>query len=206
MALMPRSRRVDGAACVLLLFAAWQWGGWAVIHAKAALAPVLIARAWRDTLALPADDATAGVRPWPWADTWPVARLTVAARGIDLYVLAGANGASLPFGPGWLDGSAAVPGRGTMVIAGHRDTHFEFLSELRVGELVSVQGRSGRVARFRVTDRAVVDARSGPMLFDRDLNRLILVTCQPDSLFEFRGPYRLVITAVPDGPAALPKM
>ena len=30
------------------------------------------------------------MKPWPWADTWPVARLVVPSLGIDQIVLEGA--------------------------------------------------------------------------------------------------------------------
>ncbi len=38
------------------------------LPAKAALAQVLMRQAWSETEFDP-------VRPWPWAETWPVARL-----------------------------------------------------------------------------------------------------------------------------------
>jgi hypothetical protein len=50
------------------------------------------------------------VKPWPWADTWPIARLSAPRHGVDLFVLAGATGRTLAFGPGHVDGTAR-PGR-----------------------------------------------------------------------------------------------
>ena len=80
----------------LLLVAAHQLGGAAVIKAKAWLAPILIQQAWEQTL-LSGGEA---VKPWPWADTWPVARLWVPALGVERLVLAGDSGNALAFGPG----------------------------------------------------------------------------------------------------------
>ena len=77
--------------------------------------------------------------PWPWADTWPVARLKSASREVDLIVLAGGSGRTLAFGPGHLSASA-MPGEiGNTVIAGHRDTHFRFLRGVEKGELLSIE-------------------------------------------------------------------
>ena len=49
-------------------------GAW--IPVKAALAQVLLDNAWRETLY-----SGQPLKPWPWADTWPVARLSVPAQG-----------------------------------------------------------------------------------------------------------------------------
>ena len=79
----------------LPLCGVWQLGLGAWIHAKAMLAQSLLETAWSETLRTGKE-----VKPWPWADTWPVARLTVPRLGIRRIVLAGASGSSLAFGPG----------------------------------------------------------------------------------------------------------
>ena len=117
---LPRS-----AAFLLLATAAWHGGRAAWIDVKARLAQELVRRAWRA-----ARDGTGEPRPWPWADTWPVARLIVASRGVDLLVLAGASGRTLAFGPGHVTGTALPGEPGNAVVSGHRDTHFAFLREL----------------------------------------------------------------------------
>ena len=174
----------------LLAIALWQWGAAAMIHAKAAVAPLLIESAWAKTL-----ERREPTKPWPWADTWPVARLSVTAHGIEHYVLAGANGASLPFGPGHLTGSAAPDEPGTIVISGHRDTHFRFLPDVDIGDEIELGTAVGTVRRFKVIRRSVVNADNKGIELDDTRNQLILVTCQPTRMFTYRGPYRLVVTA-----------
>jgi sortase A len=69
------------------------------IRGKAVLAQLLIARAW--------GQAQAGVRapkPWPWADTTPIAKLELPVHANhveveELMVLDGASGRNLAFGP-----------------------------------------------------------------------------------------------------------
>ena len=80
-------------------------------------------------------------RPWPWADTWPVARLHFPLLKRHMPFLAGANGATFAFGPGHLDGTAAPGTPGHSVIAGHRDTNVTLLGSLRPDDPVLVQGR-----------------------------------------------------------------
>jgi len=178
------------ALVATLAFTAWQWGHAATIRAKAFLAPVLIERAWTESRV-----HRVNVKPWPWADTWPVARLTVPALNIEQFVLAGANGAALPFGPGHMTGTA-LPGKpGTVVIAGHRDTHFRFTADLPVGTKIVLESMDGRRRFYRVHDKAIVDARGSDLKLDDDRDMLMLITCEPTTSFSARGPYRLVVSA-----------
>ena len=95
--------------CGLLLLADAAW-----IEAKAFLAQELIAAAWKHP--------RISVLPWPWADHQPVARLWLGEGERPLYVLLGAQGNSLAFGPGRLHGSASPGYGGVSIVGGHRDT------------------------------------------------------------------------------------
>lgn len=168
-------RRLTRTLAVLLLtLGGWQVGAGAWIHAKAALAQVLIKHAW--------DEALAGHKampPWPWADTHPVARLTVPALGVDEIVLAGAVGRTLAFGPGHVDGTAAPGAPGLDVISGHRDTHFRFLREIKPGESIILIDPAGVAHRYRVTETRVIDVDKTALDATGETPRLALVTCFP---------------------------
>lgn len=175
--------------CVLCL-GFWQLGEGAYIPAKAWLAQELMQRAWER--AAQGSDRPA---PWPWADTWPVARLRALGGDIDLIVLAGGSGRTLAFGPGHLSASA-MPGQpGNSVIAGHRDTHFSFLQRLAVGEALTLETADGRLHLYEVTDIDVVDSGRSSLLLDTDESILSLVTCYPFDALEPGGPLRYVVTA-----------
>jgi sortase A len=161
-------------AGVLLALAAWQVGAAGWIHAKARLAQVLIAHSWQRSLQLQQP-----VRPWPWADTYPVARLTLARLGIDLYVLAGASGRALAFGPGLVDGTATPGKAGNAVVVGHRDTHFSFLRDVQPGDVLELAAEGGRSARYVVVGSHVTDRDDASVLEPSDDARLTLVTCFP---------------------------
>jgi len=189
---MLNAPRILGRLLVATLFCLgfWQLGHGAYIPAKAWLAQELMQRAWTRT-GLGEDRAT----PWPWADTWPVARLTARAGEIDLIVLAGGSGRTLAFGPGHLSASA-MPGEvGNTVIAGHRDTHFRFLEDLRAGELLNVESNKGVRHLYQVVATEIVDSRKGSLLLDTDTAILSLVTCYPFHTRETGGPLRYVVTA-----------
>ena len=174
----------------LLCLGFWQLGQGAYIPAKAWLAQELMQRAWMRTGA-----GEERATPWPWADTWPVARLTAKRRDIDLIVLAGGSGRTLAFGPGHLSASA-MPGEiGNSIIAGHRDTHFQFLRKVEIGELLGMETARGQRHLYKVVGVDIVDSRRGSLVLDTDAAMLTLVTCYPFDALEAGGALRYVVTA-----------
>jgi sortase A len=186
--------RVSGT-CLLLALAAWHGGHAAWIEAKAQLAQVLIRQAWSRTSA-------GAARPWPWADTYPMARLVVPGRGVDTFVLAGASGRTLAFGPGHLDGTPQPGEPGNAVISGHRDTHFAFLRRLAAGDLIVVERRDGRRIPYAVEATRVVEKHDLSITADAGDTRLTLVTCYPFDALRPGGPLRYVVVAPRRGGAA----
>jgi len=161
---------------------------------KAELAQWLIERSWQET-----QNGNTQSRPWPWADTRPVAVLSIPAHGIRQLVLEGNSGRNLAFGPVFLDGTSN--GR-DMVISGHRDTHFRFLAAVRTGDLIQVTTRHSS-QWFEVQEMDVVDSRHEELLIEPGLDRISLVTCFPFDSLQAGGPLRYVITALPVNPRRL---
>ncbi len=188
MTLSPRGSRVLMACLFCLGF--WQLGHSAYIPAKAWLAQELMQRAWKKTEAT--DESHS---PWPWADTWPVAKLSAKGGDVELIVLAGSSGRTLAFGPGHMS-TSVLPGEvGNSVIAGHRDTHFRFLQDLKEGESLNLEMSDGQRHLFRVTSIDVVDSRRGRIVLDTESAMLSLVTCYPFSSELVGGPMRYVVSA-----------
>ncbi len=175
--------------CVLGL-AFWQLGQGAYIPAKAWVAQEMLQRAWRR-----AESGDEQTRPWPSADTRPVARLTARGGEVDMIVLEGGSGRTLAFGPGRLSASVLPGDVGNSIIAGHRDTHFQFLKYLRTGDSLKVDRPDGRGHMFRVVDIDVVDARRASLMLDTDVPMLSLITCYPFDTVNPGGPMRYVVTA-----------
>jgi sortase A len=178
--------------CIVLLAAAGtaSFAHGAYIYAKAQLAQLLLHRAWdrqRDT--------GSAVKPWPWADTHPVARLVVPAHHTDVLVLAGASGRTLAFGPGHLDGSAQPGESGNAVITAHRDTHFRFLKSVVPGDEFVVERADGARRHFRIRTAYVADYRELRLPRDTAVPTLTLVTCFPFDAVNPGGPLRYVVVA-----------
>jgi len=185
-----RVHALSAIAAFSLLIGLWQFGGALYIHAKAEVAQMLLRTAWLRT-----HDSGTPVKAWPWADTHPVARLTVAAYGVDVLVLEGANGRALAFGPGHVESSALPGDTGHSVISAHRDTHFRFLRKLAIGDEIVVEQPSGARLTYRVTALSIRNERDLALVRDTADATLSLVTCYPFDAIAPGGPLRYVVTA-----------
>ncbi len=175
--------------CILILAAALLIidGYW--IKVKAVLAQLLLQRAWAETIAV--GDV---VKPWPWADTWPIARLHVERLGTDYIVLEGESGEVLAFGPGHVEKSSQPLSGGNCILVGHRDTSFRFLQYLQKGDVLKVEDAKGRTGQYHVTSTQVVDFHN---LYLEKTQKpwLTLITCYPFESLNPGGSLRYVVFA-----------
>lgn len=169
-----------------------QFGSGVWIYAKAQLAQYLIAQVWQESLL-----DKQRHRPWPWADTFPVAELTI--NNHKWYVLAGANGRNLAFGPTHLS-ATPLPGElGNSVVVGHRDTQFNILKTLKIGEVIAVKNIYGE-SRYRVNSLNIAQARQLSLwqldsADDAGQSTLTLITCYPFDSLRPNPTQRFVVSA-----------
>ena len=183
------------ASLILALAGTVLFGQGVYIHAKALLAQILLERAFDLAVA-----SGHNVKPWRWADTWPVARIEVPRLHARAIVLAGSSGQALAFGPGHLELTPDAGERGVAVYSAHRDTHFRFLKEVAIGDEIVITRRDGKEFHYRADSASVVrfDASGiDPMTGGYEL---VLSTCWPfDALTS--GPARYVLHATMTGPS-----
>ena len=159
------------------------------IFAKAQLAQVLLERAFTQSIA-----TGIPVKAWSWADTWPVARLTIPRINASAIVLKGGSGEALAFGPALLNETSGIGERGTAVISAHRDTHFSFLKDVVDGDLIPITRNDGLVFTYRVTGTSIANwNNSGIDRYASGFN-LVLSTCYPFGAIT-RGSQRYLVHA-----------
>jgi len=112
------------------------------------------------------------------------ARLSIPRLHAVLYVVEGTDSADLRRGPGHLEGSALPGSNGNCVIAGHRDTHFRLLKNVRQGDRIEIETAAGDFV-YRVSGISVVAPVNTASLRPTGQPVLNLVTCYP---FYFAGP------------------
>jgi len=183
-------RRKVFIAAALALAGAALFGQGTYLYAKACLAQMMLERAWTRTL-----DGERDVKPWSWADTFPVARIEFPRQRASSIVLAGASGRTMAFGPGHVDGTAMPGEGGNCAISAHRDTQFAVLRDLAAGDPVAIQTRDGRTVRYRVAGARIVDHRGTSVLAPTAGARLTLITCYPFDAVVPGGPLRYVVVA-----------
>jgi sortase A len=122
-----------------------------------------------------------------------VAKLVIPRLDAQLYVVEGVGERELRRGPGHMTGTAMPGGSGNCVIAGHRDTHFRVLKDIRKGDDILLETGSGQYL-YRVKNTRVVSAGNTGPLQPTSGPELNLITCYP---FYYVGaaPKRFVVEA-----------
>ena len=107
-------------------------------------------------------------------------------------------GQNLLKGPVWLPVTAPPGTIGNFVVAAHRDTHFRFLKDVKIGDIFDVEAPRGR-SRYRVSSLNIVQPTDRRLLAPHKRAVLTLVTCFP---FYYVGsaPKRFIVRAdlIPD--------
>ncbi len=155
---------------LVLGLAEFSYGLW--IPAKAWLSQQLLQQAWSETL-----ETRQTVKPWSWADTWPVLQLSY--QNESYLVLNGMTGQAMAFGPGLAQNSSMPGDTGNTVISAHRDTHFEFLQNVSKGDKINIRDQRNIEYIYKIDEVRIADSRVSQIRLDTDDDRLTLITCYP---------------------------
>ena len=120
-------------------------------------------------------------------------RLEIKQIGLSVPVLQSYDTGTLKKGVGHIPGTAVPGGLGNMVLAGHRDTYFRPLRNVRAGMEIEVVTAEGRF-RYLIDSMEVVLPDKVDILDIGNRPEMTLITCYP---FEFVGsaPKRFIVHA-----------
>jgi sortase A len=172
----------------LFAVGSWQVGSSVYLLAKAQLAQYLIADAWEQTIIDGKNH-----KPWSWADTHPVAKLSFPMIGETSYVLEGASGRNMAFGPARTIKSGMPGELISTIISAHNDSHFSFLGQVKLGDSIEIQTLKGTFT-YQVRDIKVVDSSKQQISINQQ-DELILTTCYPFNALQTGGNLRYQVTA-----------
>ncbi len=167
------------------------------LPAKAILSQQLISYSWHQTIELQQK-----IKPWPWADTYPIAELSFLRLDKSIVVLNGGDPTTLAFSAGAIAPFNQASSTQPFVVAGHRDSHFSFLDEVFMKDIISLADKHGQNQLYQVEAIDIVDASTGELPILADDSSLVLITCYPFTNIRNAGNFtnndnneRYVITA-----------
>jgi len=123
----------------------------------------------------------------------PLGRIEISAVGMTTMILEGTEEGTLRRAVGHIRGTPLPGQRGNVALAGHRDTFFRGLRDIRVNDEITLTTLSGSY-HYRVDSTKVVKPEETEALEDDGHDTLTLVTCYP---FNFVGsaPKRFIVRA-----------
>ena len=146
--------------------------------------------AWKESL-----KANKLSRPWRSADFYMIGELTVPKLNISRVILNNASGEAMAWGIGRVNSVQFSKNREPIILAGHRDSHMQFMSKLNVGDKVELI-MSDRILKTFIISKT--DVTKKPELAISALNTdneiLILTTCWPFNS-QKPGTERYIVTA-----------
>jgi len=111
-------------------------------------------------------------------------KIEIPRIGLDAMIQEGIDTRTLRRAVGHVPGTPLPGQQGNVAIAGHRDTFFRSLRNVRRNDEITVTTLDGSYL-YRVSSTEIVDPSDMKVLADSDANLLTLVTCYP---FYFVGP------------------
>ncbi len=120
-------------------------------------------------------------------------RIEIPRIGLSVAILEGTGWQTLEHGVGHMEGTALPGDPGNVGIAGHRDTYFHRLQDIRAKDEIQIRTAAG-VTRYDVDWIQITDPSDGAIVSPGTESTLTLVTCYP---FHYIGsaPERFVVHA-----------
>jgi len=150
--------------------------------AKASLMPIkaiigqhYLEVAWQDSL-----KNNKLSKPWKSADFYMIGELTVPKLKISRVILNSVSGEALAWSIGRVTNLVSSSKNGPIILAGHRDSHMQFMSKLKIGDKIELMMTDGvlktyEISNYLITDRPELKTFSNKI----KMNSLVLTTCWP---------------------------
>ena len=120
-------------------------------------------------------------------------RIEIPRLGVNVAILEGTTSQTLRLGVGHIEGTALPGEPGNIGIAGHRDTYFRDLKDIRTNDEIQIQTATG-LSSYEVDSVQIVAPGDTGVLAPSAGSSITLVTCYP---FYFIGaaPERFIVHA-----------
>jgi sortase A len=150
--------------------------------AKASLMPIkaiigqhYLEVAWKDSL-----KNNKLSKPWKSADFYMIGELIVPKLKISRVILNSVSGEALAWSIGRVNNVGSSSSRGPIILAGHRDSHMQFMSKLNIGDKIELMMTDGVLKTYEISQLEVTDRPELKTSFTSiNDESLVLTTCWP---------------------------
>ena len=150
--------------------------------AKASLMPIkaiigqhYLEVAWKDSM-----KSNTLSKPWKSADFYMVGELIVPKLKISRVILNSVSGEALAWSIGRVNNVGYSSSRGPIILAGHRDSHMQFMSKLNIGDKIELMMTDGVLKTYEISQLEVTDRPELKTSFTSINDEiLVLTTCWP---------------------------
>ena len=135
-------------------------------------------------------------KPWKSADFYMIGELKVPKLKVSRVILNSVSGEAMAWSIGRVTNLNHAIDKQPIILAGHRDSHMQFMSELNIGDNIELMMSDGNVRSY-IISKTEVSSKPEMSLSPISLNReiLILTTCWPFNSVQ-SGDQRYIIFAV----------
>jgi len=152
----------------------WQFTQGKEIFLKTWLSRGLLHTAWVRTQA-----SGRIVKPWPWANTWPLGRIYVPRLKLEQVILYNNSNNILSLAPSHAN-STVLPGyMGNSVLNIDRNIYFKFLKHLKTNDKIVLESFNNGRWNYTVDNIYIVDRTTIEFVKPTLDRRLTLISCHP---------------------------
>ena len=150
--------------------------------AKASLMPIkaiigqhYLEVAWKDSL-----KNNKLSKPWKSADFYMIGELIIPKLKISRVILNSVSGEALTWSIGRINNIGSSTKNGPIILAGHRDSHMQFMSKLNIGDKIELMMTDGVLKTYEISKLDITD-KPELKISNISINHdsLILTTCWP---------------------------
>ena len=150
--------------------------------AKASLMPIkaiigqhYLEVAWKDSL-----KNNKLSKPWKSADFYMIGELIIPKLKISRVILNSVSGEALAWSIGRINNIGSSSKNGPIILAGHRDSHMQFMSKLNIGDKIELMMTDGVLKTYEISKLDITD-KPELKISNISINHdsLILTTCWP---------------------------
>ena len=134
-------------------------------------------------------------KPWKSADFYMIGELIVPKLKISRVILNSVSGEALTWSIGRINNIGSSTKNGPIILAGHRDSHMQFMSKLNIGDKIELMMTDGVLKTYEISKLDITD-KPELKISNISINHdsLILTTCWPFNASK-SGPQRYIIMA-----------